>query len=508
MAQRPNLILILADDMGYSDIGCFGGEIDTPNIDKLCANGQGYTQFYNTARCCPSRASLLTGLNPHLAGIGHMTNDPENPTHYDKGLPGYRGFLNRDCVTIAEVLKDAGYHTYMSGKWHLGMHERDQWPLQRGFDRFYGILPGACNYMKPNGPRSMRRDNDGPIPAQEGFYSTDAFTDEAIQMLMERSDENPFFLYLAYNAPHWPLQAPAEYVKKYRGKYLAGWDVLRQERYARMLEKGIMDEASCPLSPRDPDVRAYDTLTDMQKDEMDLRMATYAAQVDCMDANIGKLVKYLSDTEQLDNTLILFLSDNGGCGEGGELGHGSIEEINNPDIQKLVVSYGRCWANLSNTPLRMFKRYVQEGGINTPLIAHWPKGIKAKGINHSPGYLPDIMPTFLELAGANYPKTYHGGRPIHPLEGLSLTPVFETGERSGHAYMYFEHEDNCSIRAGRYKALQKYDTNAWELYDLETDRTELHDLSEERPDILNELAAKWHEWAQTHCVTPKTPGWL
>lgn len=508
MHKRPNIVLILVDDMGYSDLGCFGGEIETPHLDALCAAGQGYTQFYNTARCCPSRASLLTGLNPHQAGIGHMTNDPENPMHYDKGLPGYRGFLNRNCVTLAEVLKDVGYHTYLSGKWHLGMHKRDQWPCQRGFERFYGLLPGACNYMQPDGPRCICRDNDGSVTLEPDFYSTNAFTDQAMQMLSEQGDDAPFFLYLAYNAPHWPLQAPEAYVQKYRGKYLEGWDAARERRYARMIENGIIAPEHCALSPRDPDVRDWDTLDDKQKDELDLRMATYAAQVDCMDHNVGRLITFLKERKQLDNTLILFLSDNGGCAEGGELGHGDPKKINQADLSTLFLSYGKCWANVSNTPFRQYKRYVHEGGIATPLIAHWPEGIRAGGLTHTPASLIDIMPTVLEISGAAYPLSYHGGQPIHPLAGKSLAPVFDTGTRQGHAYMYWEHEDNCSVRAGRYKALQKYDTGAWELYDLENDRSELHDLAAQHPDILEDLKNHWYDWAQSHCVIPKTPGWL
>ena len=501
MKQRPNIVLILADDMGYSDIGCFGGEIDTPNIDALSRGGQAYTQFYNTARCCPTRASLLTGLHPHQTGIGHMTHTPEDKAAYDKGLFGYRGFLNRSCITLPEILKEAGYHTYMSGKWHLGMWEENQWPRQRGFDRFYGILPGVCNYMRPTAPRGLYLEN-APAEPGDNFYSTNAFTDYALQFLREQQDDRPFFLYMAYNAPHWPLQAPREYVQKYRGRYLCGWDEIREKRYARMLEKEIITAQSCALPPRDPEVRPWDALDDAKKDEMDLRMATYAAQIDCMDHSIGRLTQYLREKGQLDNTLILFLSDNGGCAEGGELGHGAMEEINSPDIVNLMVSYGRCWANASNTPFRMYKRYVHEGGMATPLIAHWPDGITAGGLTHAPGYLPDIMPTFLELAGIAYPGSYQGNSLPAP-EGKSLVPIFETGEREGHTRMCWEHEDNCSIRCGRYKALQKFDTGEWELYDLETDRSELHNLADTHPGIVKSLAGQWYEWAKSHHVMPK-----
>lgn len=501
MARRPNIVLILADDMGYSDIGCFGGEIDTPCIDRLARDGQYYTQFYNTARCCPTRASLLTGLHPHQAGIGHMTNTPLDRLSYDKGLFGYRGFLNRCCITIPEVLKTADYHTYMSGKWHLGLHEADQWPTARGFERFYGIHAGACNYLRPTAPNGLYLQDD-PILPPNNFYSTDTFTDYAFRFIEEQQDDKPFFLYLAYNAPHWPLQAPKEVVDKYRGRYMRGWEVLRQERYVRMVEKGIVSVEDSGLSPAECDIPKWESLSPEQQVEMDYRMATYAAQVEQMDTNIGRMTDYLTQKNLLDDTIILFLSDNGGCGEGGMLGSGAAQEMNRPDISQLAISYGRAWANLSNTPFRMYKRHIHEGGISTPLIVHYPNGVRHRGAVRDPGYLLDIMPTLLEMAGAEYPKTNYGN-PLPALKGISLVPTMENGIRDGHEFMYWEHENHCGIRHGRYKGIRDYDTGQWELYDLSADRGELTDLAQQNPEEVQAMSSRWDEWARIHFVLPK-----
>jgi arylsulfatase len=402
-ASRPNIIVILMDDMGYSDIGCYGGEINTPNIDKLAKEGLRFTQFYNTARCCPTRASLLTGLYPHQTGIGWMTNDPGDKQDVERPY-GYEGFLNRDCVTIAEAVQDAGYHTYMAGKWHLGYHKKEYWPLQRGFERYYGIISGATSYLKPHGDRSLTLDNNPVEPEGDNYYTTDAFTNYAIRFIKEQKDNKPFFLYLAYNAPHWPLHAKQQDIQKYVGKYIKGWDSLRQERYKRQLEMGIIKE-QWQLSDRDPGVRAWDALTEEQKRQLDYRMAVYAAQIDCADQNIGKVVDTLKGMGKFDNTLILFLSDNGGCAEPyKDLGGGEFKRINDPNVWGSV-SYGQGWANVSNTPFRLFKVRMHEGGISTPLIAHWPAQIKdqkGKLTDHC-GYLIDIMPTILDVSGATYP---------------------------------------------------------------------------------------------------------
>jgi len=499
----------MADDMGFSDIGCYGGEIETPNLDALAKSGLRFTQFYNAARCCPTRASLLTGLHPHQTGIGWMTNSAERPDRGDRNVYGYRGFLNRDCVTLAEVLKQAGYHTLMAGKWHLGYHAKDRWPLQRGFDRYYGTLCGAINYFNPLPPHGLMFVNDPVEPVtttDRRYYATDAFTDYAIKFVNQAADKDkrPFFLYLAYTAPHWPLHAHNEEIEKYRGKYMMGWDSLREQRHKRMVEMGIVKK-DWPLSDRD--ARPWDKLSDKKKIEMDLRMAIYAAQIDRMDQNIGKIVKSLKEIGKYDNTLILFLADNGGCAEGGELGRGPLEPEKLEKSRK--ASYGQAWANASNTPFRKYKHYVHEGGIATPLIVHWPKGIKDQdALRNDPGYLPDIMPTLLEVAGAEYPVKFNGND-IQPMEGISLLNAFENKELKRDKPMCWEHEGNRAIRIGKWKLVSPgakkkiiNTEDTWELYDIISDRTELQNLASEHPDIVEKLCEMWWMWAERTHVVP------
>ena len=348
--KRPNIIVILADDMGYSDIGCYGSEIPTPNIDALAENGVRFSQFYNTARCCPTRASLMTGLFPHQTGIGQMTNSPKGDTYKSWGTEGYIGYMNRHCVTMAEVLKGAGYHTYMTGKWHLGYHAEDRWPLQRGFEKYYGCIPGACSYFWPNGDRGLTMGNQKLSPPDStSYYTTDAFTDYAIRFIEEQKDEDPYFLYLAFNAPHWPLHAKKEDIEKFVGKYMIGWDEVRKQRFQRQLEMGLF-EGKLKLSERDHRVRPWSEVDEKQKKLSDYRMAVYAAQVYALDYNVGKLVDKLKERGELDNTLILFLSDNGGCAEMyDEFGSKPQSWINKANYGG-AVSYGIGWANASNTP--------------------------------------------------------------------------------------------------------------------------------------------------------------
>lgn len=505
--DRPNIVLIMVDDMGYSDIGCYGGEIETPHLDRLAANGLRFTQFYNSARCCPTRASLLTGLHPHQTGIGYMTNNAERPTARDRQVPGYRGELNRACVTIAEALRPAGYQTLMTGKWHLGYHKRENWPLQRGFDRYYGIISGASNFFHPKPPRGLTLGNEHIEPestTDRRYYTTDAFTDYAIKFVREAQRDQPFFLYLAYTAPHWPLHAHDEEINRYRGKYMLGWDKLRQQRLARMQQMGII-KAEWPLVERD--ARAWSKVKPKKRDELDLRMAIYAAMIDRMDQNVGKLVAILEQLGELDNTLILFLSDNGGCAEGGELGHANVMDREKREAGYFL-TYGRAWANASNTPFRKYKHYTHEGGIATPLIAHWPKGVTARGeLYHAPAYLPDIMPTLLELAQAEYPKT-HGGHDIHPLSGISLRPAFEQRPLQRKEPMFWEHEGNRAIRIGDWKLVSTGDQKfysgeqSWELYNLARDRTERHDLATEQPERVADMRAQWWQWARENHVVP------
>lgn len=369
--DRPNIILIMVDDMGYSDIGCFGGEIPTPNIDKLAEKGVRYTQFYNTARSCPTRASLLTGLYPHQAGIGEMTEESSDDNRKQSHRPhGYKGYLNRNCVTIAEVLKTAGYHTYMVGKWHLGTHEQDRWPLQRGFDRYYGILKGASSYFMPHGDRGLTLDNTPLDPPKQPYYTTDAFTNHAIKFIKEQKDENPFFLYVAYNAPHWPLHAKVKDIAKFVGKYDEGWETIQQKRFQRMIELGIIDET---WGIAKWESRKWEDLNEEEKEKSAQRMSVYAAQIYAIDYNVGKIIDHLEKENKLDNTLIVFFSDNGACAEPySETGFGSVDMINNAD-RWVEPSYGLPWAQVSNTPLRKYKVRAYEGGISTPFILSWPK---------------------------------------------------------------------------------------------------------------------------------------
>jgi arylsulfatase A-like enzyme len=492
--EKPNIVIILVDDMGFSDLGCYGSEIPTPNLDALAAGGVRFTQFYNTARCCPTRASLLTGLYSHQAGVGHMTND--------RGEDGYRGDLNNRCVTIAEVLRPAGYSTFMTGKWHVTKHVnapddslKFNWPLQRGFDHYYGIIAGAANYFRPN---SLTDDNTRITAEEKNYYTTDAFTDHAIRFIAGRDKAKPFFLYLAYNAPHFPLMAPAEEIAKFRGRYKIGWDKLRERRHARQIELGIVDKA-WPLSPRPVEVSAWDQLAPEQQDRFDQIMSVYAAVVAHMDAAVGRLVASLKQQGVLDHTLLFFLSDNGANAESGPKGR--LEGPGAPGSAESTVFEGQSWATLSNTPLRRYKHFNHEGGIATPLIAHWPARIAARGeLRQQPGHLVDLMATCVDVSGAPYPAEFKG-MPILPMEGRSLVPAFGNQPIERDA-IYWEHEGNAAIRAGDWKLVRLGRNGPWELYNLKTDRTELHDLAAEQPERAKELAAKWDAWARRASVIP------
>jgi len=504
--KRPNIVLIMADDMGYSDIGCYGGEIETPNLDRLATEGLRFSQFYNNARCCPSRASLMTGLYPHQAGIGHMTNDPEDSTAFNYGLPSYAGDLNFQSVTIAEVLKSAGYQTLMTGKWHLGYHDRNRWPLQRGFDKYYGILAGASNYFNPSGKRGLTLMNEPIEPEGADFYITDAFTDYAIRFMNEsqRESDAPFFLYLAYTSPHWPLNALEANIAKYRGTYKAGWKKLRRERFERMQRMGVVDGQVTQLSADDG--ADWDTLSDGQQDEMDYRMALYAAQVDRMDQNIGRIIEALEASGELENTLIFFLTDNGACAEGGLLGGGKKELLGGQD--GYFLTYGQSWANASATPFRTYKHWVHEGGIGTPLIVHWPQVVDKRlqgSFTGQYGFLQDIMATVVEVANADYPVRYNG-QPITPLEGRSMLHVLRGKDTPIHdAPIFWEHEGNAAVRHGKFKLVKAYapgNPANWELYDISKDRAESNDLSAELPDVVAELSAYYEQWRVKNGVLP------
>ena len=514
-ADRPNFVLILSDDMGWSDLGCYGGEIPTPHLDGLAANGLRFTNFYNTARCSPTRAALLTGIYQHQAGMGILAEPPQGPAPADAAT-GYMRRLNGNCVTIAEVLREAGYNTYMAGKWHLGYHDSSAWPRQRGFDRFYGIIPGASSYFRPRGDRGLTLDNDPlPEPSDPDYYTTDAFTDYALEFMQSNPEGEPFFLYLAFNAPHWPLHARAEDTEKFVGRYRGGWDRLRAERWQRQLQMGLVDP-TWGLSPRDDGARPWSTLTEEQVQQMDYRMAVYAAQVHRMDWNIGRVIDYLEKTGELENTVIVFLNDNGACAEPyNDLGGGTMEAINDPYAggaggpthPEGGSSYGTGWANASNTPFRRYKAKLYEGGIATPAIIHWPAGLKTKPGTITPAraYLTDIMPTFIELSGAIYPQEF-SGHGIKPLYSESLVPVLDGEERNDPPWMFWEHYNDRAARKGDWKILGRIGSDDWELYNLSVDRTEINNLADKQPEIVTELARQWEEWARAHEVLPRFLG--
>lgn len=488
----PNIVVVLVDDMGFSDLGCYGSEIETPHIDSLAENGLRFTQFYNSGRCCPTRASLMTGLHPHQVGIGHMTAPPGETL---VAPPAYQGHLNETCVTIPQVLKSKDYHTFMTGKWHLGHASQDDWPMQRGFDRFYGGISGAFNYFKPGGDRGMTDGNEA-VETKDGFYATDAFTNVACEYISDatQADDKPFFLYLAYNAPHWPLNAKVKDFEKYRGRYTAGWEAVMKARQTKQREIGLFGESLQPAPHVGP---AWDSLKPKKRDDLDAIMAAYAGCVDNIDQNIGRLVAHLKSIDQYENTLILILSDNGACQEGGRLGFGDENMVRNPPLETTNgVRQGLAWANASNTPFRLYKHFLHEGGANTPLIAHWPGGIPEARRNsfvRQPAYLPDIMATCVELAGAEMPSDVPpcvGSSFVNALKGDS-----EVANRPIHdSPMFFEHEGNAAMRDGDWKLVREY-KKPWELYNIAEDRTELNDLSTAESDRRDRMVAAWEAWA-------------
>jgi len=488
-AEKPNLLVILADDMGWSDLGCQGSEIATPNLDRLAAEGVSFRQFYNAARCCPTRASLLTGLYPHQAGIGEMVVERPGP---EKGP--YQGYLNDTCMTLAEALKPAGYRSYLSGKWHVGEF-RPQWPVDRGFDHAYGLISGAMNYYdlrqckSPGLERVFAKDGGRIVPEAEGFYATEAFTGAAEGFLRDHRKEHagePWFLYLAYTAPHWPLHAPEEMVKKYEERYRAGWQPVREVRRRKQLELGVIP-AGTPLSPSDGAV--WEKLTESKRAEMIRKMAVYAAMMEVMDSNIGRLMASLEKSGELENTLVVFLSDNGACAEGGPTGANMrpdlTGEIGTVDSYH---SYGQSWSNVSNTPFRRHKSHAHEGGIRTPCLVRWPAGLKAKAGSRldAVGHVIDLMPTLCEIAGA---------KPPEGLPGRSLLPVLRGGE-SGPRTLGWEHFGAAAWRDGDWKLVRKGPKAAWELYDMAKDPCELTDLAAAEKEKAAAMAAAWGKWAR------------
>lgn len=529
--QRPNIIVIMADDIGYSDIGCYGGEIQTPNLDSLAANGLRFTQFYNTARCCPTRAALLTGLYSHQAGIGHMMED-----YRATAGEAYAGELSRRAVTIAEVLKSSGYATYMTGKWHVtkavktkSIEEQHNWPLQRGFDRFYGTIHGAGSFYDPN---SLARDNTlispyaDPQYTPELFYYTDAINDHAVRFVTEHAkakSDKPFFLYMAHTAAHWPMHAKEADIAKYRGRYDAGYSPIRVARLEKMKQLGLLD----------PNWKVTEQAGDWSKvknQAFESRcMEVYAAMIDCMDQGIGRLLQSLKTNGQLENTLILYLQDNGGCAE--PMGRNGVasERADAPSLPALAndylqpdmipkqtrdgfpvrqgnvmpgpadtyIGYGQAWANVSNTPFREYKHWEHEGGISTPLIAHWPKGMGSSqrgALEKTPAHLIDLMATCVVLGRAKYPAEMNGNT-IQPMEGLSIAPAFSGKAIERTSPIFWEHEGNRALRDGKWKLVSKH-PGAWELYDMHQDRTETNDLASSHPERVQKMAEQWSLWAK------------
>lgn len=489
--DRPNIVVILVDDMGWSDIGCYGSEIPTPNLDALANGGLRFTQHYNTGRCCPTRAALLTGLYSHQTGIGHMTTDDR--------LPGYQGRLNDSCVTIAEVLKPAGYFTAMTGKWHVGQN-LGVTPWGRGFERSLNAAAGGFYYAKSEKAKlflngTPLNDDDPRLP--KDWYSTDLWTTFGLKFIDEAiAAQKPFYLHLCHNAPHFPLQAPAEDIATFRGKYRGGWTAISEARLRRQVEMGLIDK-SWLKSPRPETIAQWDSLSAEDKDRFDHLMAVYAACVYHMDKSIGDLVDGLKKRAVLDNTLILFMSDNGGNAESGPNGRSNGE----PTMADSNWFCGESWAYVQNTPFRLYKHYNHEGGIASPLVVHWPAGITAKNeLRSQPSHLIDIMATCVDVGGAEYPKQ-HNGHSITPLEGRSLRPAFDNKSINRDA-LYWEHEGNAAVRVGDMKLVRQKAKGPWELYDLKSDRTEQHNLAEQQPGQVHALSEKWNAWAKRAFVTP------
>lgn len=478
-AESPNIIVILADDMGYSDLGCTGGEIQTPNLDRLASNGVLFTHCYSTSRCCPSRAALLTGQYQWDAGLGHMTSTKSQ-------APEYQQHLNLENVTIAEALKLAGYQTVMSGKWHVG-DQLEHWPDKRGFEQFFGTPAGGGLYFYPS--KFYNRpvfENGKEVTFGTDWYSTDGFTDFAVDYIENRRDPTrPFFLYLPYIAPHFPLQAHPKDIAKYAGVYDEGYDSIRTRRFKSQLKLGIVP-ATSQLPPA-----AHDWKKVKNKQRHADRMEVYAAQVDCLDQNIGRLMSTLETQGILNNTIVIFLSDNGGCASRKTTPNA---KIGSSDCN---AAYGD-WYNVSNTPYRQAKSQEHEGGIMTPLIFHWPNGNFESRLTHEPIHIMDILPTLLSLTGTKYPETFEN-RKLDPVDGENFSPILSGAPQRKDRFFFWEHEGNKAIRQDNWK-LVALRNRSWELYDLSSDPFEMNDRSAENPKIVQAFITRYNSWAKHHGV--------
>ncbi len=474
--ERPNIVLIMCDDMGFSDIGCYGGEIQTPNIDRLAEEGMRFTQFYNCAKCTTTRASIVTGLHPRRGG---------------------GGLLRQNMVTTGEVLRAAGYHTCLSGKWHLGRGDTTH-PYKRGFDEYYGLLDGCCNFFNPVQPdppykggrvRTFGHNDKYVKEFPDDYYTTDAFSDHAAKMIRQYAKgDKPFFVHVCYTAPHYPMHARPEDVAKYKGKYAAGWDKLREARHKRQIEMGLIDP-KWKLPGRDGGTPAWED--EKNKEYEDLRMAVYAAMIDSMDQGIGRILKAVEESGEKENTLVMFLSDNGGCAEN----PGGTVTSRIPGPKEYYVAVGRPWAYAQNTPFRRYKAWVHEGGVATPLVARWPKVVKPGTITRQVGHIIDLMPTFVEMAKTEYPKEFNG-REIIPCEGKSLMPVLQGRQREAHDTICWEWAGNRAVLQGKWKLVYDKELRRWELFDLEADRTETSDLAKGQPDRVEKMIETWNNWAK------------
>ena len=492
MAARPNIILIMVDDMGWSDIGCYGSEIDTPNIDRIAAEGMLFTQFYNNAKCTTTRASLITGLYPRNGGRGQDA------------------LITKQMLTLGEAMRHAGYKTGMSGKWHNGKTPGTR-PYDRGFDEAYGLWDGCCNFFNPKIPDPKFKGgrirpfghNDKFLEYDDfpdDYYTTDAFTDHAIETITSHTKSGkPFFHYLPYTAPHYPLHAKPEDIAKYKGKYAEGWDVLRQKRLARQKELGLIDP-DWRVVGRDDRAKPWEEAKFIDLEWQQLRMEVYAAMIDSVDQNIGRLLDSLDELGIADETLILFLTDNGGCAE--TPGGNDPKQI--PGPKEFYSHVGPGWASASNTPFRRYKQYCHEGGIATPLVARWPKTIKPGSRTDQVGHIIDFLPTFLEMAKAEYPDKHpEFGKRTIPLDGKSLLSVFQGKKRKPHNHLYWHWSTNRAVRKGDWKLAWDKHEKKWELYDLGKDRTEAHDLASRHPQLVAELKANWMTWAKKTGIKTK-----
>ncbi len=533
---KPNVVVVLVDDLGFSDLGCYGSEIPTPNLDRLAAAGQQFTNFHVTPMCSPTRAALLTGVNPHRAGAGHVANS-------DPGFPGYAAELADDVATAAELFRDAGYHTIAIGKWHLTKDAdlsdagpRHSWPCQRGFDRFYGVLDAFTNLHQPH--RLVQDNHTVEVDRYpDGYYVTDDLTDRAIDAIRLAKASNPaqpFLCYFAHIAVHAPLQCKAEDLARHRGRYDAGWDVLRAERHARQIELGVLP-ADTPLPPRNAeegdDVPAWDDLDPADQALYARYMEVYAAMVDSVDQSVGRLYDALDELGVAEDTIFLFLSDNGASREGEAGGttsyFRSLVSKNVKDIEDLawdrtridlaggpqaLVHYPRGWAMASNTPFRLYKINTHAGGHSVPLILHWPNGDHGIGRRDQWSHVTDLLPTLCELAGVERPAE-RDGVVLQPLDGTSLVPVLDDAvavhdrgaqhlEMAGHRGFY---DDGWEV-VTRHQPLTPFGDHEWELYDLVNDRTETTNLAAEHPERVAAMAAGWEAAAQANQVYPLDEG--